>query len=326
MRGVGLGLDDRLARLGRVFLARQRDVGQRELGDAELDPDGEAVLVVVLDLGLGERCLFDGRPHDGFRALVERAVHQEFHEFLGDHAFGVEVHRQVGIGPVARDAQALELVALDVDPAFGEAAAFLAEIDDGDVVLVLALRAVLLLDLPLDGQAVAVPAGDVAGVEAHHLVRADDHVLDRLVQRVPDVEVAVRVRRAVMQDERGAVRFFAQAVVDADLLPMLQPARLAVGQPRAHREIGLGQVQGVFVVGRVGTHRTCPREVFGRFAKGWRRVSTPETRRLIVSERRARNSNDVRGMAHHGRAYRTGGGAGQGDIAGQIVLNMVPTA
>jgi hypothetical protein len=85
-------------------------------------------------------------------------------------ALGVEIHRQVGIGPVAGDAEALELLALDVDPAFGELAAFLAELDDVDLVLVQALGAVLLLDLPLDGQAVAVPAGDVARCLAHHLL------------------------------------------------------------------------------------------------------------------------------------------------------------
>ena len=54
-----------------------------------------------------------------------------------------------------------------------------------DCVLVLALGAILLLDLPFDRQAVAVPARHVVRVVAEHLVRADDDVLQDLVQRVP---------------------------------------------------------------------------------------------------------------------------------------------
>ena len=57
-----------------------------------------------------------------------------------------------------------------------------------------------------------------------------------------------------MQDEGLAAFLFPQAIVDPDLLPPLQPFGLALGQARAHREIGLGKVQGVFVVRRVGAH------------------------------------------------------------------------
>jgi hypothetical protein len=166
-----------------------------------------ALVVVVLDLGLGQRGLLDRAPHHRLRALVERAGHEELHELLGDHPLGVEVHRQVGVGPVAGDAEALELLALDVDPTPCEVTAFLAEVDHVDLVLVEPLGAVLLLDLPFDGQAVAVPAGDVAGVLPHHLLGADDHVLQDLVQRVPDVEVAVGVGRAVVEREALAPRF-----------------------------------------------------------------------------------------------------------------------
>jgi hypothetical protein len=209
---------------------------------------------VILDLGLGQRGLLDRRPHHRLRALVERAVHQELLEFLGDHALGVKVHREVGIGPVAGHAEALELLALNVDPALGEAAAFLPEGDNIDLVLVEALRAVLLLDLPFDRQAVAVPAGDVAGVLAHHLLAAHHHVLQDLVQRMPDVEVAVGVGRAVVQREGLASRLLAQTVVDSDPLPAVEPGRLALRQASAHRKLGLGKVQRVFVVGRVGAH------------------------------------------------------------------------
>ena len=72
----------------------------------------------------------DRRPHHRLGPAVQRAVHQELLEFLGDHPLGVEIHREIGIVPVAGDAEALEFLALDVDPALGELPALLTEIDD----------------------------------------------------------------------------------------------------------------------------------------------------------------------------------------------------
>jgi hypothetical protein len=54
-----------------------------------------------------------------------------------------------------------------------------------DRVLVLALGAVLLLDLPFDRQAVAVPAGHVVGVLAQHLLAAIDASLRILLSAWP---------------------------------------------------------------------------------------------------------------------------------------------
>ena len=47
----------------------------------------------------------------------------------GDVRFGVEAHGGVGMIPVALDAQALELLALHVEPMLREGAAFAAERD-----------------------------------------------------------------------------------------------------------------------------------------------------------------------------------------------------
>ena len=91
--------------------------------------------------------------------------------------------------PVALDAEPLELLALHVEPVLGIGAAFLAERDHrrrvGQVRLLLVLGAVvLLLDLPFDRQAVAVPARHVVGIVAEHLLAARHHVLEDLVERV----------------------------------------------------------------------------------------------------------------------------------------------
>ena len=79
-----------------------------------------------------------------------------------------------------------------------------AELGLGDLVLAPALGAQLFLDLPLDRQAVAVPAGHVVDVVAEQEARADDEVLQGLLQRVADVDGAVGVGRAVVQHDRAA--------------------------------------------------------------------------------------------------------------------------
>ena len=83
---------DRPRRRGPDHDMRTRQLVISRLCHLELHPDREAVLVVVLNLCLGQRGLLHRRPHHGFGALVQRAVHQELHEFLSDHALGTVVH------------------------------------------------------------------------------------------------------------------------------------------------------------------------------------------------------------------------------------------
>ena len=171
-------------------------------------PDRMRLVIVVLDLGFSQCRFLNRRPHHRFRALVQSSVHKELHEFFGDHTLSVEIHRQIGVFPIAGDAQTLEFFPLDVHPALGEFAAFLTEIDNVHVVLIAALLAVLLFDLPLNRQTVAIPTRHIARIKTHHLVAANDHVLDRLVQRVTDMQMTVRIGRSVVQGERLAAAVF----------------------------------------------------------------------------------------------------------------------
>ena len=173
----------------------------------------------------------------------------------------MEIHRQIRFRPIAGHPQPLELLALDVHPLLGKAPALAPELIDRHVVLVLALLAVLFFDLPLDGQTVTVPTGDIARIKPHHLVRAHDDVLDGLVERMANVQVPIGIGRAIMQRERLAPLFVAQLVINPDLFPLRQPGWLALGQACAHGEVGFRQVQGVFIFvgrGRLGAHRACP--------------------------------------------------------------------
>ena len=208
---------------------------------------------MILDLGFGQRGLLHRRPHHRLRAAIELVAHGETHDLAGDLRLGVERHGGVGVVPVALDRETLELLALHVDPFLGESAAFAAEFDDRNVVLVLALRAVFLLDLPFDRKAVAVPARHIVRVEAEHPLRADHQILQDLVERVPDMDVAVGIGRAIVQHEAGtAFLDLTQALVEFGFLPPLEELRLTLGQTRAHREIGLGKEKRLGIIASGG--------------------------------------------------------------------------
>ena len=224
--------------------------GERALHHREGDGDDHGGVVVILDLGLGQRRLLDRRPHHRPGAPVEAAVEQEAAELAHDLRLGREAHGGVGIVPVADHAEPLELSPLHVDPVLREGAAVGPELADRHGVLVAPLLAPGLLDLPLDGQAMAVPARHVDRIPAQHLLRAHDDILEDLVQRRAEVEMAVGVGRPVVEDEFGPPRgLFAQAPVEAGLLPVRGHRRLAFRQPCLHGKAGARHEDGIAVVG-----------------------------------------------------------------------------
>ena len=120
-------------------------------------------------------------------------------------------------------------------------AARLAERDRAHLPL---LRAEVLVDPQLDRQAVAVPARHVGRVEAREAAAAHHHVLEDLVERGAEVDVAVRVRRAVVQDElRRALPRRAHLPVEV----------LAPSRPRMRRGSAWGRLafMGNAVCGRL---------------------------------------------------------------------------
>ena len=230
--------------------------------DRERRENRVADVVFVLDLSLGERRLFDDAPHHRLRAAIKKPARDEFEDLARDLRFGRIAHRRVGMIPIANDAEPLEFFPLHGEPMLGIGAAFLAEGDDGlrirEVGLHLALAAVeLFLDLPFDRQPVTVPAGHVVGFPARHLMRTDDDVLQRLVQRRADMDIAVGVRRPVVQHEfRAALAALAQRAIQILARPASENLRLLLRQTAAHRKIRLRQIERAGIVegcdGRVG--------------------------------------------------------------------------
>ena len=136
-------------------------------------------------------------------------------------------------------------------------AAFGAELDGGNFVLVELFLAILLFDLPLDGQAVAIPTGHIRRIFAQQCLCADDHVLQDMVQRVADMHVAIGVRRAVMQNELlTPTTAIAQLRIKILRLPTRQDARLLLRKAGLHREICFRQENGVAIVDRISHVRS----------------------------------------------------------------------
>src|SRR5262245_57809633 len=151
--------------------------------------------------------------------------------------------------PIAPDPQPPKLPSLHVEPVLGVCTAFLPECDHsagiGQVRFRLVPGAVVFfLDLPFDRKAMTVPARHVVGIEPQHLLATRDHVLENLVQRMADMDVTVRVRRPVVENELlASFRRRAELRVKTISLPARQDLRLALRQAGAHGKVSLRQKQ-----------------------------------------------------------------------------------
>ena len=100
--------------------------------------------------------------------------------------------------PVAEDPEPLKLFGHHADEALRVGAAGSSHVGERHLPLP---RAELAIDLQLDRQPMAVVSRHVRRVEPRHGPRLHDEVLQDLVERGAEVNLAVRVRRTVVQNE-----------------------------------------------------------------------------------------------------------------------------
>lgn len=154
---------------------------------------------------------------------------------------------EVGIVPLGQHAQTLEALALGVHLLDGHLAAELTNLDGGELVELLGTQR--LLDLVLDGLAVAVPAGDVRRLVAAHGPVAVDDVLADLVLRMAQVDGAVGVRGTVVQDELLVpLVLLEELLVELVLIPLREALGLVLGERRPHGKPRLGEVHRLLVL------------------------------------------------------------------------------
>ena len=229
-------------------------------GERELDEDGRRPVRLVLHLGLGQGGSASDAPVHRLLAAVDEVLLHEAAEGADDGRLVGVAHRQVRRAPVPEDAQPLEAGALYVHVALGVPPALPAYV--GDAHLALALPQ-LTVHAELDRQPVTVPARHVRGVATGHRTGPDDEVLQDLVERGADVDLAVGVWGPVVKHvARSAAAPLADPAVQIHLLPTGDRVGLGGGQTRLHPKAGPRQVQGLFPVG----HGEAARGVTGNVA------------------------------------------------------------
>ena len=205
--------------------------------DLEAHVDRGRSLVLIFHFCLGQCRLAIQAPVHRLASLVQIAALVDAAERAHDVGLGLEVHRQVRMIPVAQHAEADEVLLLPLDLLLGIGAAQLAELRRRNRL------AVFFLHLQLDRQAVAIPARHIGRVETRQRLALDDDVLENFVHRMADMDVAVRIRRAVVQDEfRLTLPGRADFLVALLRLPARHHLRLALGEVAAHRERGVGEI------------------------------------------------------------------------------------
>ncbi len=231
---------------GYLLACKRRVDPLRRVRERELHVDGRGGVVGVLDLCLRESGPAGQAPVHGLRSLVHRPGLHESTEFPQDPRLVVERHGPVRVFPVPQDPESPELLPLDVDELRGVVAAETSLLLRGDRFLPAPQGFVYLV---LDRQSVAVPPGDVLRPGAGHASVLDDDVLQQFVESVSDVDMAVRVGGAVVEDElRVSPALLHHPVIQAFVFPPGKDFRFSLRQIRAHREPGLREVQRGFVV------------------------------------------------------------------------------
>ena len=236
---------------------RDTGLGQHAVGvgrELEADIDRIAGILAVFDLGFGQGGLVLRAPVNNPAALVDIALFGHLAEDFHLAGLKLRPQGQVGVAEIALHAEALELLVHDVDVLGRELTADTAQFELGNIGLFVAERT---QGLELDRQAVGVIAGHIGGAEAGHILITDDDVLDDLVERGAHVNVAVGVRRAVMQNEEGfSLIVFDHLLIDMVFLPVLEHFGFLFRQAGPHFKRGCHLVDGIVVILRQGGARS----------------------------------------------------------------------
>ena len=111
------------------FAPGERGIDRGGIGrQRETHPDGGAGVIGVFDLGFGQRGAIVHAPVDRLEAFVDVAAIEKLDERAGDDRLILRAHGEIGIVPAAEHAEALEIVALEIDVLFRVLAARAADL------------------------------------------------------------------------------------------------------------------------------------------------------------------------------------------------------
>ena len=232
--------------------------------------DRGVMAVLVFHFRFGQRRLRPGAPEDRLQAFVNEAFFDKDREGAQNLRFIGGVERQIGMLPIAEDAEPLELLALDIDELAGKGLGFLAHFERREA-------ARFLHHLVFDRQPVAIPTGHIGRAKARHRLRFHHEILEDFVQGGPHVHVAVGKRRTVVKDEFFcALPLRANLPVQIHRRPSRERFRLAGRQICLHREPRAGQVESVLPVSHAFLS-ACPPIVLYEKKAGRPKAAGPQT-------------------------------------------------
>ena len=168
-------------------------------------------------------------------ALIKIAVCEYFPQLAHNIGFVFIIHSAIGVVPIAQQAESDEIGLLPFNLGLCILTAELAELRGGNVF------AVLFLHLQFNRQTMAIPARHVGRVKASQDFAFDDYVLENFVYRVANMNIAIGIGWAVVQNKLGAafcsltdflIKFF--------FLPNFKHARFTLGKIATHRERSIG--------------------------------------------------------------------------------------
>ena len=216
---------------------------RRVAGEVVANIDAGAGVLLVFDFCVGERgAVVDAPVHRPETAIDEAGLEKPVKSLQSARFIGAG-HGAVGSIPAAKNAEPDELGGLEIDVRLRVLPAMAEELRRRHLQF---LATELLVDLDLNGKAVAVEARDIRGIEASHGFTLDDEILEALIQGMAQMERSVGVRRAVVQDpSRSAAAGLTDLLIEAGFLPTLQARWLVLRQVGLHRESGPGERQGI---------------------------------------------------------------------------------
>ena len=131
----------------------------------KLHPDRWAGVVFVLHFRFGQSGAVVDAPVHRFQSAVNVALFEKCEEGAGHAGFITRIHGEVGLFPLAENAEPLKFASVRVDVACGKFPAHAPKLSSGHFAC---LPAQFLFDLGLYGQAVAIPAGNIRSPESGH--------------------------------------------------------------------------------------------------------------------------------------------------------------
>jgi len=211
--------------------------------------DRRGGMALVLDFGLGKCRAAVRTPVNRLITALEMALADDLTEGTQNIGLGLRVHCQIRVLPVAQHTQALEVLALPGNLLAREIPTGIAKMRWCHGITGLADG---LLHLVFNGQTVTVPTRHIDRVIAIETAGLDDNILENFVNGMADMNIAIGVGGAVMQDVAlAAAAAGTQSLIHALTAPAGQAFGLAFGKTRAHGKRGFRKIESVLVIAHV---------------------------------------------------------------------------